>query len=80
MAKIEFSDHELEILKKVAQEYHDNGAGKAKQMLAESGITFEITDNVKGDCAVPGVVGEDACYACIACLFTTMVAFVGFAS
>lgn len=78
MAKIEFSAQELEVLKKVAEEYHKNGAGKAKEMLAKSGITFEISDNIKGDCSAPGVVEGDGCFACIVCLLAALLSFVGF--
>ena len=80
MAKIEFSEQELEVLKKVAEEYHKSGAGKAKEMLTKSGITFEISDNIKGDCSAPGVDGGDGCFACIVCLVLSLIGFIGFNS
>lgn len=79
MAKIEFTNEELEILKQAVEAYHEGGKDKAAEVLKKSGIKLEMSEGLK-EMAAPGIVGSDSCYACIACLFTTMVAFVGFAS
>lgn len=76
MAKIEFSEQEIGILKAVAHEYHEHGKESAKYLFESSGMDLEISDSIM-ESSVPEMDnGSDGCYACIVCLFILIVAMV----
>lgn len=71
MAKIEFSEEELQILKEAAEAFHRGGAEKARTVMNEKGLEIEFSPEME-----PLMTAEDqgdGCYACIACLFIAVV-------
>ena len=79
MAKIEFTNEELEILKQAVEAYHEGGKDKAAEVLRKSGIKLEMSEGLK-EIAAPGLVGNDGCYACIACLGLGAMAVINWIS
>ncbi|MDC7290695.1 hypothetical protein NXH76_23170 [Blautia schinkii] len=79
MAKIEFTNEELEILKQAVEAYHEGGKDKAAEVLKKSGIKLEMSEGLK-EMAAPGIVGSDSCYACIACLVFAAMAAINWIS
>jgi hypothetical protein len=77
MAKIEFSASEIATLKKAAAEAQKAAVERAKAIIKESGIEFNVSPELKA-LAAPAAetVGGDGCYACISCLFLSLVVFV----
>jgi len=68
MAKIEFSAHEIELLKKTAEEYHKGGVDQARAFMMNSGIKFDVSDELmQFNAPEAGTVNSDGCYACFTC-------------
>lgn len=79
MAKIEFTNEELEILKQAVEAYHEGGKDKAAEVLKKSGIKLEVCEGLE-DMAAPGIVGNDGCFACIVCFVLAAMAVVNWVS
>lgn len=75
MAKFEFTAKEIEVLQKAAAEAQKAGAEKAKTIIQESGITFDIPADSKVFAPTANIVGDNNCYACFACLIFAATTF-----